>query len=360
MPFARSAIGLARAVFLQVDHHVVIGLVERHRETDRAVEFPSFGISTSTTVTPAAFIFVTMASPSRPWYRHPGWPAFAATTPTRSFLQVGGRFVLPPAMTRSSSATSAIDDRHRPGGIAGMRDRRDAPLRIATDGGPQRGAAVERAGNAHRAAGVGAEAGRQRCAHRSRRRCRRTNRRRSSNASQALRTPEFGAGLECGVVTRDTEGQLVHVGLADNDRAGGAQLRGDRRVGLRHETLQRGVPAVFGRPATSMLSLITTGTPPSGLQAAPPLRAASAALAAFSAPASSRVMKAFRSARALARSSAAETSASLVYLPAQMSAAGLGGGQYMPASCRRSTSVGYPVNFSTALPARRPSLCCVC
>src|SRR5262245_35176166 len=81
-----------------------------------------------------------------------------------------------------------------------------------------------------------------------------------------------------------------------------------------------GVPALLGRPATSMLSLMTMGTPPSGLQA-PFLRLTSNAAAAFMAPASSRVMNALSFVLALARAIAAEVSAVLVILPAQMSAA---------------------------------------
>src|SRR5690242_3070569 len=81
-----------------------------------------------------------------------------------------------------------------------------------------------------------------------------------------------------------------------------------------------GVPALLGNPATSILSLMTMGTPPSGLQA-PFLRPASNAAAAFMAPASSSVMKALNLALALARAIAAEVSAVLVRLPAQMSAA---------------------------------------
>jgi len=81
-----------------------------------------------------------------------------------------------------------------------------------------------------------------------------------------------------------------------------------------------GVPAELGRPATSVLSLMTMGTPPSGLHA-PFLRSASKASAAFIAPASSNVMKALSSPFAFARASAAAVSALLVILPAQMSAA---------------------------------------
>src|SRR5690242_17389529 len=66
---------------------------------------------------------------------------------------------------------------------------------------------------------------------------------------------------------------------------------------------------------------MTMGTPPSGLHAPFFLRPASKAAAAFMAPASSRVMKALRSGFAFARASAAETSAVLVILPAQISAA---------------------------------------
>src|SRR5438477_2733621 len=83
-----------------------------------------------------------------------------------------------------------------------------------------------------------------------------------------------------------------------------------------------GVPALLGNPATSILSLMTMGTPPSSLQ--PPfLRLASNAAAAFVAPASSRVMKALSLVLALARAIAADVSAVLVILPAQMSAAAL-------------------------------------
>ena len=81
-----------------------------------------------------------------------------------------------------------------------------------------------------------------------------------------------------------------------------------------------GVPALARSPATSILSLMTTGTPPSGLHE-PLLRPASKASAAFIAPASSSVMKALSSGFALARANAAAVSALLVILPAQRSAA---------------------------------------
>src|SRR5215211_5208679 len=96
--------------------------------------------------------------------------------------------------------------------------------------------------------------------------------------------------------------------------ATGASLRGTN-------PFRAGVPALLGSPATSILSLMTIGTPPSGLHEAPLTRPASNAAAAFIAPASSSVTKALRSALALARASAAATSALLVIFPAHRSAA---------------------------------------
>ena len=59
------------------------------------------------------------------------------------------------------------------------------------------------------------------------------------------------------------------------------------------------MPAVFGRPATWMLSLMTSGTPASGPSALPCRRASSTALAAAMARSSLSVMTALRSAQRL-------------------------------------------------------------
>ena len=55
-------------------------------------------------------------------------------------------------------------------------------------------------------------------------------------------------------------GELIEIGLADDDGAGRAQPRHRGRI-LRRVIAKAGQAAVVGRPATSILSFTATGTP---------------------------------------------------------------------------------------------------
>ena len=118
--------------------------------------------------------------------------------------------------------------------------------------------------------------------------------------------------------------QLGHVRLADDDRARGAQAADDlgvaRRAGVRSEA---SVPRAVASPATSVSSLIATGTPSSG-RSSPARRRASA----WSASASARSAKhdavgvELRVERARCASSVASTSSRADTSPAAMSRPG--------------------------------------
>jgi len=60
--------------------------------------------------------------------------------------------------------------------------------------------------------------------------------------------PGLRAGLECGVVAGDAEGELMHVGLADDDGACRAQFCRHWRVLLRDEALQSRRSRAGGKP----------------------------------------------------------------------------------------------------------------
>ncbi|MNZ49045.1 hypothetical protein D3C78_668020 [compost metagenome] len=102
----------------------------------------------------------------------------------------------------------------------------------------QRGAAVQRAGNAHRAAGVGAQRGQGHACAQS---YRTAGGRAAGDAGEVVGVAhaEQLAGVERRVVAGGAEGQLVHVGLAQHDGAGLAQRTQARRVLARHEVGQR-------------------------------------------------------------------------------------------------------------------------
>ena len=59
-------------------------------------------------------------------------------------------------------------------------------------------------------------------------------------------------GPERGLLAGRAEGELVQIGLADDDRAGLAQPRDDWRVRARDSAAARADPAVVGVPATSI------------------------------------------------------------------------------------------------------------
>ena len=92
---------------LEIGDHVVIGLIQRDGKADLAVELGELGISISTTVTPCAFTFAIAAwnaasvSASR-------LVSIDLTMPIRTCFRSAGVTASPPAMTRSSSATSAM------------------------------------------------------------------------------------------------------------------------------------------------------------------------------------------------------------------------------------------------------------
>ena len=120
-----------------------------------------------------------------------------------------------------------------------MRDRRDAVLAVAAERRPQSRATRQAGGNAHRAAGIAAEtAGREPRGDGS------TGPARAAagdpRAVVWIARPDRLRREERLVVARDAERQLVHVGLAENDRAGVEQSLHGRRVFLRDEVAQRG------------------------------------------------------------------------------------------------------------------------
>ena len=131
----------------------------------------------------------------------------------------------------------AIGDaaRHRPGGVAGVRDRHDALLRPAAGRRPEADDAAQRRGNAHRAAGVRADAaGHHARAHRDAGAAARA-------AGNAARVVRIARRAERGVVVGDAVRELVQVGLAEDERAGVEQPLHDRRVALR--AVLRAAPA---------------------------------------------------------------------------------------------------------------------
>ncbi|MNQ86977.1 hypothetical protein D3C85_1021840 [compost metagenome] len=118
--------------------------------------------------------------------------------------------------------------------IAAAGNRNDAFAGIASGARPQRGATIERAGNPHRAAGIGTQ-----CTQRHARAQgggaaggRATG---DALAIVGIAHPGTTAGIERAVVAGGAEGQLVHVGLAQQDRAGIAQLLQHGSVPRRYE-----------------------------------------------------------------------------------------------------------------------------
>ena len=147
----------------------------------------------------------------------------------------------------------AIGDatRHRPCGVARVRDRHDARLRPAQQRRPKPDDAAQRRRDSHRAAGVRADAtGHDARAHRSADAAARTAR----NARAVVRVAHRA---ERGVVVRDAVGELVQARLAEHDGACVDQLLRDRRVALGNVAAQRrracrrgdacGVDVVFQR-----------------------------------------------------------------------------------------------------------------
>ena len=120
------------------------------------------------------------------------------------------------------------------------------------------------AGIAHAAAGVGAERHREQAGGDARARARRRA------AGMMIGVPRIARRRPRQVEARPADGELVRRELAEHDRAGAAQLR-DARPRRRSRRCPRRILEwqVVGRPATSMMSLMPTGTPCSGPRSRP-------------------------------------------------------------------------------------------
>ncbi len=196
----------------------------------------SRGISTSTSCTPASRS-VASAPSKAGWVSGSRSPVKCLTSPSRTPLSAAGRTASPvPASTRSSSQVGHCLGR-RAGRVARVGNRRNPRCGIAPDGGPQRCAAVERARNAHRPACIRSERGEHR-APAKRRAVAGGGTAGHARAVVRVARADIAAALE-GVVAADAEGELVHAGLADHHRAGGAQSGDGARVGRGPEVLQR-------------------------------------------------------------------------------------------------------------------------
>ena len=106
---------------------------------------------------------------------------------------------------------------HRAGGVARMAQGHDPPLRIAAAARAKARHAAQRGGDADRSRGVGTESGRAAA--------RRDRRRGSARAAarDQRRVVRIAHRPEGGVVGGDAERQLLHVGLAQDQRPGFAQ-----------------------------------------------------------------------------------------------------------------------------------------
>ncbi len=131
--------------------------------------------------------------------------------------------------------------RHRADGVAGVADRHHrvgvgvAPLRAAiAHRRTQPDDAAQRRRHARRAAGVGAQTGR----HDARGDGRRGAARRTAGDARAVVGVLHRAGKRREIGAGDAEGQLVQVGLADDDGAGIEQLLQRRRIALRPHAAQ--------------------------------------------------------------------------------------------------------------------------
>jgi hypothetical protein len=107
--------------------------------------------------------------------------------------------------------------------------------------------------------------------------------------------PRIPRHLVAGVLRRRAHGELVHVGLADEDRPGGAQASDDRRVVRRTKPLRILEPLVVCTSRVQKRSLSATGMPVNGPSPCgsplPAARAASAAAALLEAASAVTVMK---------------------------------------------------------------------
>ncbi|MCY1299567.1 hypothetical protein D9M70_490990 [compost metagenome] len=123
---------------------------------------------------------------------------------------------------------------HRAHGVAAAGDRNHPAVAVAPLARTQRGAAVERRRDAHRAAGVGAQR-RQGHARAQRRGTAGGRAAGDARAVVGVAHADFAAGVERAVVAGGAEGQLVHVGLAEDDRPRLAQRAHGGCVRLRNE-----------------------------------------------------------------------------------------------------------------------------
>ena len=140
---------------------------------------------------------------------------------------------------------------------------------------------------AHRAAGVGAER------HREQPGADAGAGTGGRAAGMVRRVPRIARRRERQVEARPADGELVRGELAEDDRAGLAQLaRSPPRRRLATLSSRIFEWQVVGRPATSMMSLMPTGTPCSGPRTRPAAISRSAARAASIAASASRRMKA--------------------------------------------------------------------
>jgi hypothetical protein len=258
---ARDAVGEPleverNPVPLEVAGQVRVGLVEGDREADLAVELGEPG---------QVHVHHDRAGAPQPIQRGGGEP-LGLRVEVLPEHRAGDAHPQPAQRGRRHLVAGAGDDgveqhqvgdlaRHRPRGVARVGDRRDALLRVAPERRPQAADAVERGRDAHRASGVGAEPGRG-------------HPRGDGVAGAARGAPRDARGIvgvaggaERRVVAGDAEGELVHVGLAEHDRARADQRLGDRRVARGHERLEPGRPRRVRHPGHMDVVLHHDGHP---------------------------------------------------------------------------------------------------
>ena len=180
----------------------------------------------------------------------------------------------PPAPTAAARASATVRV-HRPGGVLRHRDRNDAAAADESHRGLQSDQAVHRRGADDAAVGLGADADRGEA---------RGDRGAGAGARAAgiaiehvrvLRLPAARAPAR-GRSRGAEVGPLAQVRLAEDHGARRAQARRRGRRPARGGCSRAPAsPAEFTMPATSMLSLSSTGMPCSGPRSLPALRSAS-------------------------------------------------------------------------------------
>ena len=115
--------------------------------------------------------------------------------------------------------------------------------------------AAQRRWQAHRPGGI--------CPERCRRQTGRDSYRRTAagTARHVREVPRIAHRPELDVGARASVGELVQVGLAEDDGASLAQALDNRRVTLRYAVSEDSRASGSPQPAVSMLSLMATGTP---------------------------------------------------------------------------------------------------